>query len=102
MIDRGIIKWQPFNSCFSSEKMLKEITNKKNRLDYPILSDDQLSIIEENILTAYHLKESISILYFYDGKKLQITGKINYIDINNKEIYINNKKIYFKQIINII
>lgn len=102
MIDRGIIKWQPFDSCYSSTKILNDIYNKKNRKIFPILSEDQLFILEEKIIDAYHLNEVISIEYFYNGDILNIKGKINSLDYQNKKLYINNKLIYFKQIIKII
>ena len=46
MIDRGIIKWQPFDSCYSSSKILNDIHNKKSREILPTLSEDQLDILE--------------------------------------------------------
>jgi len=102
MIDRGIIKWQPFDSCYSSSKILNEIYNKKNRKTFPVLSEDQLFNLEEKIIDAYHLNEIINIEYFYNGNIINIKGKINLLDCQTKKLYINNKLIYFKQIINII
>lgn len=101
MIDRGIIKWQPFDSCFSSSKILKDINIKKNRERFPILSEDQLELLEEKIKEAYQLNESITINYFYNGKILSISGNINFIDSQDKKIYLNNRIVYFKQIISI-
>lgn len=102
MIDRGVIKWQPFDSCYSGEKILKAINNKKNRKIFPVLSEDQLYVLEEKIFNAYHLNETINIEYFYNGKINKVFGKINSIDLQDKKIYINNYIIYFKQIINIL
>lgn len=102
MIDRGIIKWQPFDSCYSSEKILKDINNKKNRKILPILSEDQLHNLEEKIIDAYHLNDFINIEYFYNGRIININGKISSINLQDKKIYINNNIIYFKQIINIL
>ena len=102
MIDRGIIKWQPFDSCYSSSKILKEIDDKKNRKIFPVLSEDQLIILEEKITTAYHLNENINIEYFYNGKITNVKGKIYFINYIDKKLFIDNKIIYFKQIINII
>ena len=101
MIDRGIIKWQPFDSCFSSNKVLKEIKNNKEKMIFPILSPDQLNYLEEKIMDAYHLREIIIIDYYYDGKIYNIKGIIKEINLQSKMIYINNKIIYFKQILNI-
>lgn len=101
MIDRGIIKWQPFDSCYSSQQVLKDIISKKNNVLYPILSEDQLNIIQEKIERAYYLQDNINLDYFYNGKILSIMGKINYLDIPRKKIIINNSSINFRQIINI-
>ena len=49
MIDRGIIKWHPFDSCYSSAKILNEIHIKKEKETLPILSEDQLNVLEEKI-----------------------------------------------------
>lgn len=102
MIDRGIIKWQPFDSCYSSKKIINDIANKKNKVEYPTLSEDQLYFIEEKITSSFYLKENITLEYFCNGKKLKIFGKITFIDSYKKILFINNINIYFKQIINII
>lgn len=101
MLDRGIIKWQPFNSCFDSKQIIEDISSKRQKINLPILSDDQINIIEEKIINAYNLKVNIKILFFYEGNIKEIKGKINYLDYNKKEIYINKIKIYFKQIVKI-
>ena len=102
IVDRGIIKWQPFNSCFDSKILLKDLNKEKNRKDYPILSDDQLKIIEEKVLEAYELKILVKVYYYYDGYINTIDGKINGLNMQEKLIYLNQKRIYFKQILKII
>lgn len=102
MIDRGIIKWQPFDSCYSSNNILKDIYKQKNKHIFPILSEDQLLELEEKILNAYYLNEIISIRYFYNGSLHQINGKIKSINLQEKKIHINENNIYFKQIIQVI
>lgn len=101
MIDRGIIKWQPFNSCMEPNKIIKEIKIEKNRYTLPTLSDEQLQIIGEKIFDAYNMKLIVNIEYYFDGKIYNIIGKINFLDIHDKKLYINNHAVYFKQILNI-
>ena len=101
MIDRGIIKWQPFNSCFSGINVINDITKEKDKFIYPTLSEDQLKIIEEKIKDAYILKLNINLKYFTDGEIKFIVGKINYINFQEKKICLNNINIYFKQILDI-
>ncbi len=103
MIDRGIIKWQPFNSCFNARNVIEDISKEKERerTKLPILSEDQWVVIENRIKTAYCLKLPISINYYYDEEIKTLQGKITYFDYLNKKIYINNKEIYFNQIVKI-
>jgi len=101
MIDRGIIKWQPFNSCFSTQNIAKDISNLKNKIPYPTLSEDQLILISEKIKDAYNLKINVYVEYYFDGFIKIISGKIDNINSYEKKICINNKHIYFKQILKI-
>ena len=45
--DRGMVKWQPFDSLLSSKKVAREIIKEKNKVAMPTLSEDQLLNIEE-------------------------------------------------------
>ncbi len=99
MIDRGIIKWRPFDSVYSSKSIIKEIMSEKNKVDFPILSEDQLNYIEEQIIFAYNSKLIIKLQYYFNGYIFNITGTIDKIDKNNKKIFIKNTPLYIKQII---
>jgi hypothetical protein len=101
MKDRGIIKWQPFDSCFSSQKIIKDVLNQKKKQIMPTLSNDQIEAIEEKIIDAYHLKEEIKIKYYYNGIICEEKGKIQYIFLHEKKICLNQKYIYLKQILNV-
>jgi len=101
MKDRGIIKWLPFDSCFSGQHALHEVNSNKERIHVPVLSEDQIISLETKIFDAYHLNEDITIKYFYNGKILTTKGQIKAIDALNQNILLNNKWLYFKQIISI-
>ena len=101
MIDRGIIKWQPFDSCFSSQSIINEIVKEKEKIRMPILSDDQLEYIQDKIIDAYNLKTEVKLQYYYDGNIFEEKGKIQYINSKEKKICLNKKFIYLKQILNI-
>ncbi len=102
MIDRGIIKWQPFNSCFNPELIIKNININKMREIPPTLSEDQLNNLENLIKEAYNLKLYIKLKYYYDGKIKEIIGKINKVSNQEKKLYLNNTTIYFTQVLEII
>ena len=38
MKDRGIIKWQPFDSLTSSKNMVQHILSEKEKIKKPVLS----------------------------------------------------------------
>ena len=101
MIDRGFIKWQPFNSCFETQKVADNINREKMKEKIPVLYSDQIEALEEKINAAFQLKTNINIYYYEDGMFYNIIGKITFIDIYKKKIYLNNKSIYFKQILKI-
>ncbi|MBE6155143.1 MAG: YolD-like family protein [Firmicutes bacterium] len=99
--DRGMIKWQPFNSVISSKQMVNEVLNKKNKIKMPLLSDEQRKIIEDKIIIAYYENESVILSYYYQGNILHLNEKIKKIDFTYRKIYFNNKTIIFDQIISV-
>ena len=102
MSNRGIIKWQPFSTVASSNTLINEVLKKKNRLKMPILSEDQISNIENKILNSYKLQIPIRIKYYKNYSIFLKEGIISKIDINSKKIFINNNStLYFSQIIEI-
>ena len=101
--DRGMIKWQPFNSLISLNDIKNKIKEEKNNLTYPLLSEDELTIIENNLLMAYHSKEEVLITYFYNHNLYKIKGTIDMIVQDQKLIILNKSiKLYFKQITEVI
>ena len=100
-LDRGMIKWQPFNSVVSSKVMINELLNEKNKIVMPNLSEEQKNNLEQKIIIAYYEKENIHIDYFYQGKIFNIYSKIKKIDFTFHKIYLNNKTLIFEQIIKV-
>ncbi len=100
MNDRGIIKWQPFDSVCSSSKLKKEVANSKNKISKPILSDEQKLNIENDILQAYHENILITITLFKSNQIYKISKKIaKIIVIKKKIIFDDYSYIFFDQII---
>ncbi len=100
--DRGMIKWQPFDSLLSTKKVAKEIINEKSKVAMPTLSEDQLLNIEEKVLEAYYNGETIRLVYYRKGTYYTKTSLIKYIDKYKKQLILNDGRIlYFKQIVKI-
>lgn len=102
MNDRGMIKWQPFDSVISSKRVIKKILAEKEKISSPTLSVDQLTQLQEQLLNAYYNQEQIRLSYFYNGKIFIIIGLIKEINPSKKTIkFSNNKLIHFEQLIKI-
>lgn len=101
MQDRGYIKWAPFNSVVNDKVLLNELSNKRNRVIKPTLSEDQIELLNEKIFEAYtnHLKVDLYIYNNYNITKL--IGYVNNINISKKCITFNKIYIYFNQILKI-
>ena len=101
MIDRGFIKWQPFNSLTPSKDTLKEI-EKKETLTKPTLFPEEIKIISDALISPYYNKDNIIITYYEAGKITKINSTIKKINPNSKTIELGCKKIlFFNQIIHI-
>ncbi len=101
IMDRGIIKWQPFNSCFNPDLVIEALNKERDKINYPTLSEDQLNVLEFKIKEAFELQIFVNIEYYYAGKIQNIAGQIIGFNINKNKILINNQEIYFKQILKI-
>lgn len=100
--DRGIIKWQPFESLTSSKQIINSLLKEKSKITKPIISEEETTIIEENILEAFYSNINITIFFYKDGFIKKITSKIIKIDQVYKLIYLNNNlKLFFNQIIKV-
>ena len=51
MQDRGYIKWAPFNSLINDKDIFKEKEQIVKKVNKPILSEDQLSYINDKVIT---------------------------------------------------
>lgn len=100
MQDR-IIKWAPFNSILNGNKVINELNNRRNIVNKPILSEDQIHVLNEKIFEAYTNHIKIALYIYNNFRTIKINGFINNININKKCITFNNKYIYFNQILKI-
>ena len=101
MQDRNYKKWAPFNSLFDDEKIIHEINNKKQNIDKPTLSDDQIEYLNEKIFEVYTNHIKINLFIYKNQQIIKLIGFINNININKKCITFNNNYIFFNQILKI-
>lgn len=99
---RGMIKWQPFNAVAPGSYMVNDVLKEKNKVNMPVLSDDQKQILQDKIIEAFNNQEIITIKYFRAGRYYLIKGKISNIDVPNLKLTINTENmVFFSQIIEI-
>ena len=101
-IDRGIIKWAPFNSVTPPKEVIRKLSLEKQKINKPILSEEQLEAIQEKLFEAYNNELITTINYYKNGLIFSEQAKIKILDLSHNRIILNsNKIIYFNQIIKI-
>ncbi len=96
-------KWNPFNAVAPGGFMVNEVLKEKNKIDMPILSDDQKMELQERIFEAYNNQDTIKIKYFRGGRLYITEGKVIKIDANAHKIVLNGGfSVFFSQIVEIL
>lgn len=102
MINRDIIKWQPFDSLVSAQKMINSIVNEKAKINKPILSSDQLNQLNDLIIEYFYEQINIIIKYYKNNNIYKTAGIIIDLNQSNKTITLNtNVKLHISQILQI-
>ena len=102
MIDRGFIKWQPFNSLIN-RKMVMDSLERKQKIKKPSLFPEEIEKINEEIINAYYAKSEITIIYYENNLYKKITTSIININSSYKTIKLKNGKVIsFNQILHVL
>lgn len=100
--DRGIIKWQPFNSFTDQKQLIYNLLQEKQKVKKPILSLEQQKEIEEKIIEAFYEQINIVLKVYKNEKIITINSRITSLDPVYKRLTLeNNTTILFSQIIQI-
>jgi hypothetical protein len=101
-VDRGIIKWAPFDALVGYHSMLNDLKYRLGKKDRPSLSDDQYEELNHKLQLAYHQDFEIEIEFYRDGYLKTTFGKIRKIDWIQKIIVLSSfEKINAEDIIQI-
>src|SRR5574344_476575 len=102
MHDRGMIKWAPFNSVINSNYLVKEILKEKNKINKPILSDEQIEQLEKLIKESMINQTNLNFIIYQKGLTYNLSGIVIKVDYIKQKIYLDNHKyLYFCEIIQI-
>lgn len=88
-IDRGFIKWAPFNALNGYYSILDEMKNRLRKLDKPILSDDEYDDLNRNIQEALIKQSEIEINYYENGYVKTVYGHLKKMDFVNRLIVLS-------------
>ena len=99
-MDRGMIKWKPFNTLLNSND-IKELELNRSKINKPIIMEDRINEINNILINAYNNQLPIKIKHYNNGFLFYKSGFIKNINVYEKYILIEYIRIYFKNIINI-
>ncbi len=88
--DRGMVKCAPYKSLPEQEDYLEKMEEEKNKVDKPLLSDDELIELDTK-LSTYNREDRISIEYYDYGFIKTVDDYLDYIDTINKRIVLKNR-----------
>jgi len=91
-VDRGLIKWAPFDALNGYNSMLMEMKHRLRKQDKPVLSDDQYETLNRHIQEAIQYHQEVEI-QFYDQGYIKVSyGKIKKLDFVYKTIILTTKE----------
>lgn len=89
---RGIIKWNAFKTMPQQYAILDQYIEDQNKVDIPLLSDDQLQLINEKV--QYKMKNHIisDISYWSNGYISTLQCYISNVDILEGIMLVTSEK----------
>ncbi|MCL2521600.1 MAG: YolD-like family protein [Erysipelotrichales bacterium] len=94
-------KWLPFDALEGFKDKIHEINERSERVKKPVLDEQQLELINENVRIALEEKMEIEIVYFENGHFKNFKGVITKFDALRQTISLGTKKISAEDILEI-
>ena len=89
-VDRGIIKWAPFDALVGFSSVINELKYKLGKKDKPLLSVDQYEELNQKLNFAFHHQLEIEIEYYHDGYLKVTYGTIKRLDFIYKQVILSS------------
>lgn len=103
MTDRKMMKYKPFNSVVNVNSLVNDVEKTRNKINKPILSEDDYIEIEYNLIYSFNEGIGIIIQFYKDGYLNEVKDKVISFDRNKKRVILkSNTPIYFNQIVKVI
>ncbi len=100
-MDRGIIKWSPFDGLAGFNDLYKELKYRLGKQAMPLLSDDQLYEMDITIQQAIGERRPVYVAYYEDGYFKQAYGEITHVDDINRAIVVDGLRYKIERIVDI-
>ena len=100
-VDRGIMKWSPFDGLAGFNDLYKELKYRLGKQAMPLLSDDQLSEMDYTIQVAINEQRPVHLAYYEAGYFKQAYGEITHLDEIKKAIVIDGLWYRISQIVDL-
>ncbi|MBO3075406.1 YolD-like family protein [Staphylococcus xylosus] len=84
---RGSIKWQPFATMPEQYERLEQYMLDQNKIEKPILDDDQLNELNNTLIFKMYNDPSIELRYFENGYIKTKVGYIHKVDVYTKTLH---------------
>jgi hypothetical protein len=102
-VDRGIIKWAPFDALVGYSAMLKDLKHRLGKKEKPTLSDDQYDALNQKLAFAYQHQLEIELEYYHDGYLKTTFGHIRKLDWVQKILILSTfEKIRAEDVVQIL
>lgn len=89
---RGAVKWSPFASIPTQYEMLQQHIDDQNKVDKPMISEDQLMILNEIVHIKLNHHESAFIEYWKKGYFYQQRAFIKEVNVLENVLVISNEQ----------
>ncbi|MEJ7463911.1 YolD-like family protein [Staphylococcus saprophyticus] len=83
---RGMVKWAPFATLPEQFETIHQYIIDQNKVDRPVLSDDQLSELNFRLHQSLQLNQPVVVHYYDDGHFKSIELNIERIDAITFEV----------------
>ncbi len=96
--DRGMKKWIPFYSLEEMRGSYKDAISNKNKIKRPILSDDQIEEINQQLSI---INNNVAKIHYFDNGVINIITGLCKIYFEKQILIVNDIKIEFKDLLKI-
>lgn len=86
---RGNVKWQPFATMPEQYQRLEQYMLDQNKVERPLLSDDQLNHLNEQLIDKMFNNPYIELRFFEDGYIKEISGYVHKVDVHNSDLQLS-------------